>query len=341
MNQDMIVDHFYNIAYLNNVPVSVVIELSTRCNLRCEHCYLPNYHQSGMNTEKMRSLLTELRELGVVNVSFTGGEILLREDLFELIKIARNLHLRVFLLSNGTLLNQNKVERLAKLYISEFSTTMFSTQCEIHDSITTSKGSLDRLKQNLQMLKENNIRVQIKMPIMEFNSLCVDEVREYCEVNNFKFFASPMIYSKLDGNESPKCLRVHDNKLGTVVKKIDEMNNRKNKLIHETEVPCGALFYSFSIDSEGNVFPCNAFPYKVGSVFENTISDIWNHSESLKYIKSIKKSDLKHCPSCEFQSECERCPGMALLDKGDIFECDTFARSIAKLRVRNYCSNEM
>ncbi|KWX75486.1 hypothetical protein AMQ84_17860 [Paenibacillus riograndensis] len=339
MKEELISDYFYDLAYLNNIPVSVIVELSTKCNLRCEHCYLPDYKNRGMNTDKMKSLLIELRQLGVVNVSFTGGEILLRDDLYELIETARSLYMRVFLLSNGTLLDETKIEQLSKLYISEFSTTMFSVQSEIHDSITKASGSLDSLKRNLQLLKEHNIRVQVKMPVMQTNAFCIDEVREYCEQNQFKFFASPMIYSKINGDESPKCLRVKRENLGAVIKKIDGFNNQKNKLIHETEVPCGALFYSFSIDSNGDVFPCNSFPYKVGNVFENTVSEIWFKSESLKFIKSIKKSDLKDCPGCKFELQCERCPGMALLDSKNVFSCDTFAKSIAELRSQNYCLN--
>ncbi|NQX44397.1 radical SAM protein [Paenibacillus tritici] len=339
MKQEMITDYFYDLAFLNNTPVSVIIELSTKCNLRCEHCYLPDYKNRGMTTDKIKSLLIELRQLGVVNLSFTGGEILLREDLFELIEYARSIYMRVFLLSNGTLLDEIKVERLSRLYISEFSTTMFSVQPEIHDSITKAQGSLDILKKNLQLLKKHNIRVQVKMPIMQTNALCIDAVRDYCEQNDFKFFASPMIYSKINGDESPKCLRVNRDNLGPVLKKIDDLNNRKNKLIHESDVPCGALFYSFSIDSNGDVFPCNSFPYKVGSVMENSVSNIWNKSESLQYIKSIKKTDLNHCPGCQYEDQCERCPGMALLDSENVLACDTFAKSIAEVRSKNYCLN--
>lgn len=339
MNQELISNYFYDLAYKNNTPVSVIIELLTKCNLRCEHCYLPNYKNKGMDIIKMRSLLTELRQLGVVNVSFTGGEILLHDDLFKLIEIARSLHMRVFLLSNGTLLDDDKAERLSKLYISEFSTTIFSLQPDIHDSITKAHGSLERLLKNLQLLKEHNIRVQVKMPIMQSNALCIDEIREYCEQNEFKFFASPIIYSKINGDESPKCLRVDRDNLRVAINNIDGLNNRKNKLIHETDVPCGALFYSFSIDSNGDVFPCNSFPYKVGNVFENTVRDIWYESESLKFIKNIKKSDLKVCTSCDFKIQCERCPGMALLDGKSVFSCDTFAKSIAELRSQNSCEN--
>lgn len=337
MKQELIFTHFYNLAYLNNTPVSVVIELLTKCNLNCEHCYLPNHKNSGMDTEKVKNLLFELRQMGVVNVLFTGGEILLRYDIFELIETARSLYMRVTILSNGTLLDFEKVERLSKLYITGFSTTMFSLKSNIHDSITGVNGSLDSLLSNLQLLKEHKIRVKVKMPIMKSNGSCVNEVRRYCEQNKFEFLSSPTIYSKNDGDESPKSLRLERESLLVVIKEIDKLNNFKISQVHLKDVPCVALFYSFAIDCNGDVFPCNSLLIKVGNVFEDKIRDIWFESDLLKKIKNIRNEDLKECFNCEYKMKCERCPGMALLDNKDILACDKYAKSIAEIRLKNYC----
>ena len=77
--------------------------------------------------------------MGIQNVSFTGGEVLIRKDIFEIIEYARKLYMRVFLLSNGTLLTDNIVARLQRFHITEFSTTLFSMNCDVHDSITRKK----------------------------------------------------------------------------------------------------------------------------------------------------------------------------------------------------------
>ena len=126
MKQTLLYDYYYDLAFKNNSPVSVMIELSTLCNLRCEHCYIPDYYDSGFSTEQIFNLLDQLREMGIQNVSFTGGEVLIRKDIFEIIEYARKLYMRVFLLSNGTLLTDNIVARLQRFHITEFSTTLFS-----------------------------------------------------------------------------------------------------------------------------------------------------------------------------------------------------------------------
>lgn len=334
MRQALIKDYFYHQAYMKNVPVSVMIELLTKCNLRCKHCYLPTHSNSGIGFDKIKSLLYELREAGVVNVSFTGGEIFLRQDLFELIEIARKLHMRVFLLSNGTLLNDKMAERLSNLHIAEFSTTVFSLREGIHDSITGSKGSLEILLNNLQLLKKHNIRVRVKTPLMNVNMHDYKEIKEFCDHNKFDFHVSPLIFSKTDGNEAPKQLRIAKEDLAPILKEIDEQT--RNRHLHEYDVTCAALFYSFAIDCNGDVFPCNSFFYKVGNIFNDTIKNIWYESESLKFIKNIKNSDLKACVNCKYKVQCDRCPGMALLDNKSVFACDTFARSCAEIR-SNYC----
>lgn len=97
--------------------------------------------------------------MGVLNVSLTGGEIFLREDLFDIIEYARNLYMRVFLLSNATLLNEQIAARLADLSIANFSTSIYSLDENVHDNITGKKGSLKSTLKNIQLLKEYNIEV--------------------------------------------------------------------------------------------------------------------------------------------------------------------------------------
>lgn len=125
MEQKMMYDYFYHKAFTKNRPVSVMIELLTKCNLNCEHCYLPSHSNKGLDFDTIKLLFRDLRKLGIMNVSLTGGEIFLREDIFEIIELARRNQMRVFLLSNGTLLNKSKVTKLINLNIAEFSTTIF------------------------------------------------------------------------------------------------------------------------------------------------------------------------------------------------------------------------
>lgn len=334
MRQKILLDYFYNKAFNKNRAVSVMIELLTKCNLRCEHCYLPSHANSGLSYDRVKDLLLELRELGVVNVSLTGGEIFLRDDLFEIIETARSLYMRVFLLSNGTLLDSEKITRLKQLHVSEFSTTIFSMNPEIHDSITQKKGSLSVLLNNLKELKETGITIRVKTPLMKKNLENFLEIKTFCDINGFEYFVSPLIFSKNNGDNSPKELRIQDRKLYSTMEIIDSIT--RNDHLHINDVPCAALFYSFAIDCQGDVHPCNSFLYKVGNIYQQSLRDIWYSSKELKLIKSIRNSDLKCCNECECKSQCDRCPGMVFMEDKSLFTCDHFAKKLAEIRLSNY-----
>ena len=333
MRQEALYNYFRSKAFHSTTPISVMIELLTKCNVRCEHCYLPSFVNPGISFEKMEKLLHELKNLGVVSVSFTGGEIFLRKDLFDLIAIARKLNMRVILLSNATLLTEEKVKKLSELYISEFSTTVFSMDERIHDSITKQEGSLKKVLKNLSYLKKYGIRVKVKTPIMKKNMTDFMNVKKFCDENGFSFFTSSLIFSKNDGDSKPKELRIHECDMVNVVKTIDKIS--RNDYLHADDIPCRALFYSFAIDCDGNVHPCNSFLYKVGNIYENSLKEIWYDSEGMNLIRSIRSSDLTQCTSCKYKSQCDRCPGMVYLENKDFLSCDQSAKSVAKIRLSN------
>lgn len=334
MKQTLLYDYYYDLAFKNNSPVSVMIELSTLCNLRCEHCYIPDYYDSGFSTEQIFNLLDQLREMGIQNVSFTGREVLIRKDIFEIIEYARKLYMRVFLLSNGTLLTDNIVARLQRFHITEFSTTLFSMNCDVHDSITRKKGSWENLMDGLSLLKKYSIPTKVKTPIMKKNVDGIEDIKEFCDKNSFEFFASPTIFNKNDGNSEPQNFCITDDKMISVIKFIDSLSDKN--YLHNRNVSCAALFYSFSIDCKGDVYPCNSFMCKVGNIFEAHPKDIWNNSEILKEIKSINNDELDGCKNCEYKSECYRCPALVYMNTKDFYSCDEYSKKLSKIRMSDY-----
>ena len=83
------------------VPLSVHLDLTYRCNEHCIHCYLDQEDHGEMNTAEIKGVLDQLAAAGVFFLVFSGGEIFLRTDLFELIEHARSLMFCVKLKTNG------------------------------------------------------------------------------------------------------------------------------------------------------------------------------------------------------------------------------------------------
>ncbi|GHU39840.1 hypothetical protein FACS1894193_01000 [Bacilli bacterium] len=264
----------------------------------------------------------------------------MRRDIFQIIEVTRKLKMRVYLLSNASLITKEYAQILSDLKITEFSTTIFSMDETINDSITLKKGSLKMVLQGLENLKRNNIEVLIKTPVMQKNVINITDVKNFCDKNGFRYFASALIMGKSDGDQSTKNLRVKSCDFPNLVNKIDKLSGNREEEKHNVAVPCKPLHYSFSIDCKGNVYPCNSFYYKVGNIFNKSIYEIWYHSKEMEFIRDLKNSDLEKCNDCALYRYCDRCPGIVYQENKDMISCDQYAKSVAKVRMNNEISRQ-
>lgn len=320
----------YKLAHDNIIPINLMVELLTNCNERCKHCYISSFEHKGLSTDDLKRVIFQFRKLGGLNLSFTGGEIFLRPDLFELIKYARSLYLRVFLLTNGTLINEDVAKRLKELNVAELSISLYSMDEAIHDKVTGVKNSLKRTLLGISFASKYNIPIVIKTPIMTINKDSYRDVKKFCDENNYEFIASALIFSKNDGCKKPKELNISGEELKKVLKDIKEYEPIGQ--LNNFDEACGSLKYTLSIDSLGNIYPCNSFYYKLGNIKEMTLDSVWK-SEKLKKVQNIMKSDLKKCNNCDLKNVCNRCPGLAYLEDYDMFGCSSSAMFIAKHRI--------
>lgn len=325
------------IAYEKNIPISATIELLTKCNLNCLHCYISEHSDNGLNYETLIELFHDLRRAGTLTLNFTGGEIFLRDDIFKIIEAARNLHFRVNLLSTATLLDEEGIKKLADLYIKEFSASIYSLDSSIHDSITGVKGSLEKTINNLMLMKKYNISVEVKTPLMKDNYMTYKVLQEFCKDNRFKHELTPVITSRNNGDTWPQSLRIDENYLPDILRETDiDIKEKKKKSFDEDAEPCKLIFSSLYIDCKGNVYPCNSFLYKVGNIFQNSVIYIWNNSQKLKYLKEIRNKDLHECVDCSLRDSCKRCPGLSLSEDNSLLGCSSTDKCMAAARSKIY-----
>lgn len=312
---------------------NVQIEILTACNFSCVHCYIPNRSSKGIALKKIEELSNAFFEMGAFNITLTGGEIFLRDDIFEIIKAFRKVGLKVSLYSNGSILDREKCGKLRDLGIHQFSTTIFSLEPEINDAITCRKNSLRTILLNLSLLEEYGIPIQVKMPIMKMNYKSYAALKQFCHERNYSFFPSPNITPKTDGDFSPLNFELEDKEFAEVIRDIEIDNIRDEvefqNVFKADDIICHALNNSIFIDSAGDVFPCISWRVKLGNIYEKSIDEIWSSSEALKHLRSLKKSNMKYCGTCEYSPHCTICPGDSMLD-GDMFGCSSLQKKCAK-----------
>src|SRR5438067_1698897 len=97
-------------------PFRVLIELTHRCNLRCQHCYLDLLHPpEELSASEWKRVIDDMAASGTMFVTFSGGELFLRRDWLEIARHARARGLAVRLFTSGTRLTRADADAIAEL----------------------------------------------------------------------------------------------------------------------------------------------------------------------------------------------------------------------------------
>jgi radical SAM protein with 4Fe4S-binding SPASM domain len=144
---------------------SLVFEVTQACNHDCPHCYnvwknAAPYPAGELDTAATMELYGKvLDESGVMHITLTGGEPLLRKDLHDLVEFLRARHATLNLISNGGLLTEQAIERFLPDKISVFELPLLSVERGIHDRMSGSPGAFDRVTMATALLKAAKQRV--------------------------------------------------------------------------------------------------------------------------------------------------------------------------------------
>ena len=140
-------------------PSSAILALTYRCQCRCVHCSAGLYKkekESELATEEWYRLLEQISELGVPRINFTGGEALLRKDIFEIIRYATKKFV-VILESNGLLLTDENVRQLKKARISAIAVSLDSYDPLAHDALRNLNGCFQKAIEGISNITKHKI----------------------------------------------------------------------------------------------------------------------------------------------------------------------------------------
>ena len=183
--------------------VNLQFELSSRCNERCIHCYIPNEkknHGEDMSSSKVKELIDEYVDMGGIHVTFSGGEAFLHKELLDLVRYCRDKDLKVSILSNLIAVTDKQIEELKELNISLIQVSLYSMDPKKHDFVTTVKGSLEKTKRVIEKLVAADIPVQISCPIMKANQDGYEDVLEYAKSLKIKAECDYIMMAQSDLN---------------------------------------------------------------------------------------------------------------------------------------------
>lgn len=302
-------------------------ELSSRCNERCIHCYIPNQkkdHGFDMPTSKVLSILDEFSEMGGLHVTLSGGEAFLHKDIIKIVRYCREKDLKVTILSNLLTLTDNQVKELANLNVSLIQTSLYSMDPEIHDQITTVKGSWTKTMSAIERLIEANVPVQISCPLMKANKDGYREVLLFAQSKKIKAQTDYIMMGRADLTTDNLAQRLSLEETANVIRDIiefdldyledmvkvhpveDDMEFDMERFLKQPV--CGVGYDNCCITANGDVYPCAGWQgYVLGNVYKSSLSDIWENSDRIKELRMITEASFPECAVCEARQYCARC----------------------------------
>jgi radical SAM protein with 4Fe4S-binding SPASM domain len=305
------------------VPFSAQVDLTYRCNEQCIHCYLDHDDHGEMTTVEIKHLLEEMAEAGVFILTFSGGEIFLRKDFFEILEHARALTFCIKLKTNAVLIREAQAARLRDLGVESIQISIYSHRPEVHDAITKVPGSLRRSINAIRFLKAQGLKVVMANVLMTPNMQDYQGVRELAEELGARYSLDPTITPMMDGDRDVLKLNAGESALHQLFRDESFVGNAEEFCAPPPSspspesmesLPCSAGHTACYISPYGEFYPCVQFPLSCGNVRQQRFIDIWRNSEQLKEVRSIHLKDLPGCSQCAHGSTCTRCPGLAFME---------------------------
>src|SRR3981081_3092710 len=121
-------------AFNLGIPLAIHMDVTYRCNERCVHCYLDHDDHGEMTTAEIKGVLDQLAEAGVFFLTFSGGEVFLRRDFFEILEYARLLQFNVKIKTNAVMIREAEAQRIRALGVDTIQISVYSHR---HDATAT------------------------------------------------------------------------------------------------------------------------------------------------------------------------------------------------------------
>jgi MoaA/NifB/PqqE/SkfB family radical SAM enzyme len=288
-------------------PSTATLQITARCQADCEHCSAAKHkhrEKQELTTEQWKSVIRQTEDAGVVNVVFTGGEPLLRKDIFELISWVRKDEANAMMFSNGLLLTEENVKKLVDAGLFSLNVSIDSPDPETHDKLRRVPRCFERGIEGLQRAKDAGLIVGLSTyatperlhngQVMRMIELARDIGVH--EITIFDVVPTGRLLQQDAG------LLLSDADKAEIIKMEQEWNGKRQlpHVISQSFIngPCGsgcfAGWFQFYMTAYGDMMPCDFTPLTVGNAKAESVADLWRRLVSHPAYSG-------HCDHCRMQ----------------------------------------
>ena len=332
-------------------PQTVGIAVTGRCNLRCRYCFYADEMVAldDLPTDDWLRFFDELGELGVMDVSLTGGEAFTRPDLFELIDGVTANRMRYNILSNGTLLDEAMLDHFEqgrrRLRLNFIQVSIDGASAEVHD--LSRPASFTRAVQGLRLLRARGMPAVVRVTLNRHNFRELDRIAELLldDIGLPSFAtndAMPMGSGCQNEPEIGLTAAQQLETMGTLERLEERYPGRitaqagpqaKRLMFAEMEearrtgsptsrwemgrlTSCGCVFRRIDVLHDGTIVPCHVLHgVKLGNIRTHSLAEIWRSHADLNAVRSrrlIPMHEVSGCEHCQWSPYCAGgCPGLA------------------------------
>jgi|WetSurMetagenome_2_1015567.scaffolds.fasta_scaffold66581_1 AdoMet-dependent heme synthase len=320
------------------IPLVVSWNLTRKCNLKCSHCYInasPNELVGELNTEESKRLIDQIAEVSRPLLILSGGEPLLRKDVYELIRYGTRKGLRMGLGSNGGLIDSNAARDLKEAGIKTVSISLDSPIPAQHDEFRGVAGAWDKAVTAIKVLREKGVLVQVNTTLTQQNYSQIDDIMTLAEdvgVENFHLFflvptgrgakmadISPAMYEDMITKTFAKTHKHRLNVRPSCAPQFMRIAAGMGVDMRQWIRGCIAGMYYCRVYPNGDVTPCPYLPIKLGNVRETSFKNIWQNSPVFKALRDPGCLKGK-CGVCEYKIVCGGCRARAYGLSGDFID---------------------
>lgn len=308
-------------------------EVTRRCNLACRHCRASSIcgpYTNELTTDECFRLIDEIVSFSSPIVILTGGEPLLREDIFEIAEYGKKKGLRMVMAPNGTLLTDENVAKIMQAGIKRISVSLDGPDAVTHDNLRQVPGAFNQACNGIARAKKAGLEFQINSTITKRNIKLLPQIMDLAKKLGAKAHhifllvptgrAKDMVGEELSAVEYEEALKAlaKEKKSSTLEIKITCAPHLNRILAQEHFEPAATLTgrgcmagVSFCfISHTGDLQPCGYLDIKCGNVREQGFQKSWLESEVFNNLRDFSKYKGK-CGICEFRTICAGCRARA------------------------------
>jgi len=262
---------------IRQYPLSVILAINYDCQCDCLHCGIADYKEANsklLDFEEIKKVIVELRKLGVINITLSGGEPLLRKDIFDIVEFISSQGLFVTLDSNGVLLSEENVSKLIKNGLSLVKVSMDSSSEECHDKNRKMPGCFKKAI--------NGLRCSVKLGLpCVMQTYITKEAVEHDDLQSLGRLAKELGVKNINIHRAKYSGRYKQNisgreELSDYMGKYAHLGNVLYSNVVTPVLECSAILTNNCyISAFGEVTPCMFMPLGFGNIRNGNFKEIW------------------------------------------------------------------